>query len=144
LKIFFDSSVLVPVFLAEHPHHAPSIKLFQNSTPEIACCASHSLAEVYATLTRLPLPHRAKPFQALECLEAIQKRCTLVSLSGELYLAAVRDAAAKQIVDGNVYDALLARCALQMDVEEIYTWNDRHFHLLGEEVSKRVKTPATR
>lgn len=142
MKAFLDSSVLVPVFLAEHPHHTASIKLFQRCTPETACCASHSLAEVYSTLTRLPLPHRAKPFQAVECLEAIKKRCTLVSLSGDLYFSTIRDAAMKQIVGGTVYDALIARCALQMDVDEIYSWNARHFKILGEEIRNRIKLPA--
>ena len=141
MSSFLDSSVLIPVFLAEHPHHAASIQLFRKCTPDTAYCASHSLAEVYSTLTRLPLPHRAKPMQAIECLEAIQSRCTLVSLSGDVYLSAIRDAAMKQIVGGTVYDVLLARCAIQMDVEEIYTWNERHFQLLGDAISKRVRTP---
>jgi hypothetical protein len=76
-----------------------------------ACCASHSLAEVYSTLTRLPLPHRATPGQAIEFLESIQSRFRLVSLEGADYLAGIREAATNRISGGAIYDALIARCA---------------------------------
>ncbi len=92
MKLFLDSSVLVPVFLAEHPHHAPSLRLYTQCDSGIACCASHSLAEVYSTLTRLPLPHRATPDQAIEFLESIHSRFQESSprLIGGGYLADTR------------------------------------------------------
>jgi predicted nucleic acid-binding protein len=141
LRLFLDSSVLVPVFLAEHPHHAPSLRLYTRCDPDIAGCASHSLAEVYSTLTRLPLPHRATPDQAIEFLENIHSRFRLVSLEGDDYLASIREAAANRISGGAIYDALIARCAVQADADQIFTWNTRHYQLLGAEVSKRIKSP---
>ena len=141
MKLFLDSSVLVPVFLAEHPHHAPSLRLYTQCDPGIACCASHSLAEVYSTLTRLPLPHRATPGQAIEFLESIHSRFRLVSLDGDNYLTSIREAAANRISGGAIYDALIARCAVQAGADRIFTWNTRHYLSLGAEVSERVKSP---
>jgi predicted nucleic acid-binding protein len=43
---------------------------------------------------------------------------------------------------GTVYDALLARCALKVRAEVLYTWNVKHFQQLGlEEIVKRIRTP---
>jgi len=141
LKLFLDSSVLLPVFLAEHPHHAPSLRLYTQCNPDIACCASHSLAEVYSTLTRLPLPHRATPDQAIGFLESIHRRFGLVSPDGDDYLASIREAAANRISGGAIYDALIAGCAIKAGADQIFTWNTRHYLSLGAEVSERVKSP---
>ena len=51
VKAFLDTSVLVATFYADHEHHRPSIDLFLRFRKEEACCAAHSLAEVYVTLT---------------------------------------------------------------------------------------------
>jgi predicted nucleic acid-binding protein len=142
LTLFLDSSILVPVFLAEHPHHAPSLRLYTRCNPDIAFCASHSLAEVYSTLTRLPLPHRATPDQAIEFLESVHNRFRFVSLEGDEYFASIREAAASRISGGAIYDALIARCAVNAGADQIFTWNTRHYQLLSAEVSKRVRSPA--
>jgi len=57
------------------------------------------------------------------------------------YAKAIEEAAALGIAGGGIYDALLAHCALKVKAETIYTWNEKHFKRLGEETSKRVKTP---
>jgi predicted nucleic acid-binding protein len=123
------------------PPRPPSLGLYTQCDPGIAFCASHSLAEVYSTLTLIPLPHRATPDQAVEFLESIHRRFCLVSLEGSDYLASIREAAANRISGGAVYDALIARCAVQAGADQIFTGNIRHYKLLGAEVSKRVKSP---
>jgi hypothetical protein len=54
LKLFFDSSVLVPVFYADHRHHDASARAFLAAGKE-DFCALGTLGEVYATLTGLPV-----------------------------------------------------------------------------------------
>lgn len=141
MKLFLDSSVLVPVFLADHPHHAPSLRLYTHCSSDIALCASHSLAEIYATLTRLPPPHRATPDQAIEFLDSIHSRFRFVSLEGDVYLATIREAVASRISGGAICDALIARCAVQSGADQIFTWNTRHYRLLGAEIFKRLRIP---
>jgi len=141
VKIFLDTSVLVPVFLGDHPHHSASIALFSNCDPATANCAAHSLAEVYATLTRIPAPHRASPDRAIKCVERIATRLRLITLDGPAYLAAIQSAASQNIVGGTTYDALIGTCALHSGANQIYSWNTRHFEKFGSDVASKLLIP---
>lgn len=141
MKFFFDTSVLVPVFVEEHPHHEASLAVFLRSDKKRGSCAAHSLAEVYATLTRLPGKHRASASEAMLFLENMQERLVLISLDAEEYWRAVMHSAESGIVGGMIYDALLAHCALKARAETIFTWNVEHFRRVGPEVAKRIRTP---
>jgi len=136
-----DTSVLVPVFIPGHIHHERSFQLFLRATVKSAFCAAHSIAEVYATTTRLPGKHRVSGEQALMFLETIKERFSFVALDGEDYLVAIRQAAALGVVGGTSYDALVAACALKAKADMIYTWNVARFTSLGAEVAPKVRTP---
>jgi predicted nucleic acid-binding protein len=141
VRNFFDTSVLVPAFLDQHIHHAASLRVYLKAEKKHDCCGAHSLAEVYATLTRLPPGLRASADQAMLFLEDIASRLTLIALDVEEYWAAIASAAESGVVGGSTYDAQLARCALKAKVETIYTWNVGHFQQLGSHVSRLIKTP---
>lgn len=141
MKGFFDTSALVPVFYGDHVHHEASLERFVLFDKTIGCCGAHSLAEVYATLTRMPGKHRASAEQAMLFLGSIQDRLTIVALNPEDYVAALQDSASLGIVGGSIYDALLAHCAIKAEAEAIFTWNVRHYSLLGPEVIRRLRTP---
>lgn len=141
MTIFLDTSVLVPVFLADHPHHAACMELFSKCEPLTACCAAHSVAELYSTLTRIPAPHRASPEQAIQCVEKVAAQLRLVALDGAATLAALRHAASQRIAGGTIYDLLIATCALRSEADRIYTWNTRHFQQFGPNVTSRLATP---
>ena len=141
MRSFFDTSVLIAAFLEDHEHHGPSFAALIAADQKHSCCAAHSLAEVYSTLTRLPGRHRLSAEQALLFLETIRDRFAIISLSAREYFAAIEDAAARGTVGGAVYDALLAQCALKAGAETIFTWNVNHFQRLGAEVAMRVKAP---
>jgi predicted nucleic acid-binding protein len=72
LRAFFDTSVLIPVFIEDHEHHERSLKAFVDTDKKRDCCAAHSLAEVYSTMTRLPGRHRLSGEQVLLFLENIR------------------------------------------------------------------------
>jgi predicted nucleic acid-binding protein len=141
VKFFFDTSVLVPVFVEEHPHHEASLAVFLRSDKKRGSCAAHSLSEVYATLTRLPGKHRASASEAMLFLENMEERLVLISLDAEEYWRAVMHSAESGIVGGKIYDALLAHCARKARAETIFTWNVEHFRRVGPEVAKRIRTP---
>ena len=141
MKYFFDTSVLVPVFLEEHLHHEASLAVFLRSDKKHGICAAHSLAEVYATLTRLPGKHRASASEAMLFLGNMEERLSLIALDAEEYSKAVMHSAESGVVGGMIYDALLAHCALKARAEIIFTWNVEHFRRLGPEVAKRLRTP---
>jgi len=141
MKGFFDTSVLVPLFYRDHVHHRPSQDLFIQFDQSTGCCGAHSLAEVYATLTRMPGKRRISGEQAMLFIGNIRERLSIVALSGEEYADALRASAAWGIIGGAIYDALLAHCALKSKAQAIYTWNTRHYALCAPEVADRLRTP---
>lgn len=132
---------MVPVFVDDHPHHEASLAVFSRAEKKHASCAAQSLAEVYATLTRLPGRDRASASEATLFLESMDERLTFISLDTEEYWRAIMHSAESGIVGGTIYDALLAHCALKARAETIFTWNIDHFRRVGPEVAKRVRTP---
>jgi predicted nucleic acid-binding protein len=141
LKWFFDTSVLIPAFVEDHQDHDRCLAAYAPSNRRIACCAAHSLAEVYAGVTRLPGAFRASPGQAILFLSDIENHLTIVSLDSAEYSTAIRQASANGIVGATIYDALLAACAIKARAETIYTDNARLFSMFGPEVASRVKRP---
>jgi predicted nucleic acid-binding protein len=141
MTAFFDTSVLIPVFLEDHEHHQRSWSAFVERDKRSSFCAAHSLAEVYATMTRLPGRHRLNGDQVLLCLDNIRERLTLIALTGDEYHSAIKDAASAGVVGGTIYDALIARCALKAKAETVYTWNRRHFEQFGSKIAERLRAP---
>lgn len=127
--------------LETHQHYEQSFRLFRSLNPAKAFCGTHNLAEVYAILTRYPNKDRLTADQALIALETIQNRVTIVSLTLAEYVAAIRKYAGVGVVGGNIYDGLIAECALKADVDVLYTWNIGHFQSLGEDIARKVRTP---
>ncbi|MCE5307482.1 MAG: PIN domain-containing protein [Acidobacteriales bacterium] len=130
MRAFLDTSVLVATFLGDHPNHSSSLDLFLRLTSKTGFCAAHSLAEVYATVTRLPGRHRVGGDQAVLFLDEIRNRLSLVALDGDSYYKVLSQAADARVVGGAVYDALIAQCAVQARASSLYTLNQRHFAAL--------------
>jgi len=80
VKYFFDTSVLVAAVSVHHMHHAPSQSAYLASSKNNSSCAAHSLAEVYATLTRFPGKQRMSCEQALLVVDDIRQRLTTIAL----------------------------------------------------------------
>ena len=140
MKLFFDSSVLVPVFYADHPQHASSAKLFLEAGKD-DFCALRTLGEVYATLTGLPLRPRITGPEGISIVKQIRERLTLITLSEPEYVSALEQSSAGTIVGAAAYDALIAQCALKAGADILLTWNVRDFTRLGPAVARLVKTP---
>ena len=141
MKFFFDTSVLIAAVLVQHVHHQRSSAAYLKAEKKTAFCAAHTLAEVYAALTRMPGPQRMAGDQALLVLEDIRRRFTIIALDEEDYFSAIASAVAEGVVGGTICDALLARCALKAKATTIYTWHLNHFRLLGPEVAWLVQSP---
>ena len=141
MKAFLDTSVLVAAFYGDHEHHVPSLDLFLRFGRNRACCGTHSLAEVYATLTGMPGKWCVGGDAALLFLSDIREKLTLVSLNEREYFEVLEEAAAVNLAGGAVYDALLGKCALKAKAETIYTWNAKDFLRLSPAVAARVSLP---
>jgi predicted nucleic acid-binding protein len=141
VKAFFDTSVLVAVFFEDHEHHAPSLEAFLKLRDKQGFCAAHTLAEFYATVTRLPGRHRLSGEQVLLFLGEIRERLAIVALTAQEYFSALQDAARLGIAGGAVYDLLLADCARKTKADVLFTWNVRHFQRFGPDIAALVKAP---
>ncbi len=141
MRSFFDTSVLVPAFIEDHEHHEASLAVFLKANKVRDGCSAHSLAEIYATLTRLPGRNRFAGEQVLLVLANIRERLHLVALDGDEYFDAIQSAADLQIAGGTIYDALIARCAIKARADRLYTWNSKHFELFGAAVRKILHRP---
>jgi predicted nucleic acid-binding protein len=65
MKEFFDTSVLVASFWRGHRDHEASLKLVAAANKRRSSCVLHTLAEIYATMTALPVKDVILPDQAL-------------------------------------------------------------------------------
>ena len=141
MKEFFDTSVLVAAFWGGHVHHVPSLKRFAAAEKRHSACGVHSLAEVYAVMTALPVRPMIPPEQALLFVEEARNRLTLVSLSAQEYFAAIQNAASRGFTGGRIYDSLLLACAAKCKAQAVYTQNLKHYQSLAPDLAPRIQTP---
>ena len=104
--------------------------------------ATHSLAESYAVLTRLPGASQAPPSVAWQLLsENVIQNFSLITLSAKEYSKTLEDAATRGIQGGKIYDALLLAAAIKSGVERIYTFNVAHFQSIAAPEYKSASLP---
>ncbi len=141
MKAFFDTSVFVALFYADHVHHAPSASILADAERERYACGIHSLAETYRTLTRLPVRPLPAPEQVFLFIEQLPLRFTVVGLDAAEYISTIRQIAERKLRGGLIYDALLLACARKWEAKTIYTWNVKHFRELAPDLAGRIRTP---
>jgi predicted nucleic acid-binding protein len=145
MKVLLDTNVLVASVVRGHEHHARSFPLLervQNGKDE-GFVSAHSLAEIYAVLTRLPPPFRHTPEQAMLSIEEnVVKHFKIVSLTGGDYTVLIREAALAGIHGGTIYDAVLLKCAAKTEVGQIWTLNLKHFQSIApKEILSQLFAP---
>jgi predicted nucleic acid-binding protein len=141
MREFFDTSVLVASFWHGHRDHDASLKLVAAANKKKSSCALHTLAEVYASMTALPVKDVIPPDQALLFVQEVRDRITVVTLSEGEYCETIERAAERGFTSGRIYDALLLRCAAKVKAEVIYTWNVKHFKLIDPKLADKIRTP---
>jgi predicted nucleic acid-binding protein len=134
LDIFFDTTVLVAASEQSHPHYARgrTALLRVAARQDNGFMSQHSIAEVFAALTRLPVQPRIHPVEAARIVtENILPHFEVVSVGKEDYLEALNTMASGGWIGAKIYDALLLRCAATCAVERIYTFNLGDFKRLA-------------
>ena len=130
MKVLLDTSVLVAAVVEMHEAHGrafAALDRVQQGRDE-GMVSAHSLAEMYAILTRVPAPLRHSPEQALLSIEEnVLKHFKLLALNGSDYAALIREAAMAGIQGGTIYDAVLLKAAAKANVDRVYTLNLKHF-----------------
>jgi predicted nucleic acid-binding protein len=134
VHIFFDTTVLVAASEQSHPHYpqARPALLRVAAGQDNGFMGQHSIAEVFAALTRLPVQPRIHPVEAARIVtENILPHLEIVPLGKEDYLEAMNIMVSGGWSGAKVYDALLLCCAARCAVERIYTFNLGDFRQLA-------------
>ncbi len=134
MKSCFDTSVLVAALLQQHPHHAIAFPLLRevHSGTTQGHITTHGLAELYATLTALPLKPRLQPADVQRIIQqSILCHFILIPLAPQDYEEALTLTVAKNLSSGAIFDALHLTGARSAGCSVLYTLNLRHFHALA-------------
>jgi predicted nucleic acid-binding protein len=91
VKVLFDTSVVIAALLPKHPSHIPCFAQLQAA--ELShiqgYLSTHSLAEIYSVMTRMPSQPRISPQEAKTLLERCLQCLEAVSLETVDYQAAI-------------------------------------------------------
>jgi len=144
VRVLYDTSVLVAALLVEHPNHDrafPELELAKRGEVQ-GYLSTHTLAELYAVMTRLPQPLKVLPEEAQALITDLIQYLTPVSLLSEEYQSVIARMVKFQLTGGGIFDALIAQAALKVQADCLITLNPKDFTRLGEEVATIVKVPS--
>jgi len=130
MKTLFDTSVLVAAIVEPHPMHTRALPWLQRAKAgEIDfLVAGHTLAELYAVLTTLPLKPRVSPLTAWRLVhDNVETSAKIVSLSPSDYKDTVKHISELGLTGGIIYDALIVKAAQKSGVERLLTFNADDF-----------------
>lgn len=134
MKVFCDTNVIVAAFRDNHPHHQaarPVLERIAQGKDE-GFIAAHSLAEIYAVLTRMPSP--ASPSVTWQLISGnILNSFTIVTLTAREYADVLQFSSEEGVEGGRIYDALLLKAAAKSEATRVLTFNVSHFQSLASE-----------
>ena len=145
VKVFFDTSVLVAASEQGHPHHGQALPALRRVTgrKDHGFMSVHSIAEMYAALTRLPVQPRIHPAEAARIItDNVMPHFEMVPVGKKDYTEAL-----KLVGDGGwggakIYDALLIGCATRSGADRIYTFNLADFRQLAPNLEEKICAPS--
>lgn len=144
MKILFDTSVLVAALVEPHPQHSRALPWLKRATEEEfdLVISSHTIAELYAVLTTLPVSPRITPALAWRLVhESVMPAASLVSLSSSEYITTIRGMSEQGLSGGAVYDALIAKAAQKTAADRLLTFNVNDFKRVWPEGGAGIVSP---
>lgn len=143
MRTHFDTSVLVAAVLERDPRHERSRRAVRDALAEGhgMSVAGHSLAELFAVLTRIPIRPRISVPTARRLISESTRGAVIVCLEEADYQAILDEAVEQDWSGGTIYDALIARCARIASAERFLTWNEKDFRRVWPEGADLVQTP---
>jgi len=144
MKTLFDTSIIVAALVENHPMHERSLPWFQQAKAKDfdLVIASHTLVELYAVLTTLPIRPRITPSITWKLIqENIDTMATIVSLSPAEYSTTIKQISELGLAGGIIYDALIAKVAQKARVERLLTLNTKHFKQIWPDGDKILCIP---
>ena len=145
MDVFFDTGVLLAASERSHPQYGPARQAMLRvvSGADKGFVSAHTIAELYAALTRLPVQPRIQPVEALQIVnENVLPYFESVSIKRKDYIEALQAVASRGWSGEKIHDALVLGCAAKCDPDRIYTFNLADFRLLTpESLRDRICSP---
>jgi len=144
MRILLDTSVLVAAMVEAHPAHEQGLAWLKRVTdgPDKGLVAAHSLAELYAVLTTLPVHPPISPSDAQQLIKHnVTEKLEVVFLSDQDYIQVIEHLAALGIVGGATYDALILRAAANAKVDLVVTLNEKDFQRVYPNLADKIVAP---
>jgi len=144
MKILFDTSVLVAALVQPHPLHNRALSWLKKAKAEEfeLIVSSHTIAELYAVLSTLPVSPRITPGLAWRLIhESVEPVASVRSLSSSDYFATIKRMSDLGISGGAVYDALIVKTARKSEVDRVLTFNVNDFKRIWPEGETRIAVP---
>lgn len=144
MKVLFDTSVLVAAMVEPHPLHLHAFTWLKRTRAKECdmLIAGHTLAELYAVLTTLPISPKITPGMAKYLIHSdIETIAKMISLSASDYSSVVKRMADLGLSGGVIYDAIIVKVAQKSGVDRILTFNIDDFKRVWPEGANRIIAP---
>jgi len=141
MRILLDTSVLVAAMVEAHPAHEQGLAWLKRVTDgaDKGLVAAHSVAELYAVLTTLPVHPPISPLDARRLIQHnVTEKFEIVFLSDQDYIQVIEHLAALGIIGGATYDALILRAAANANVDLVVTLNAKDFQRVYPDLADRI------
>jgi predicted nucleic acid-binding protein len=144
MKVLLDTSVLVAAMVEAHPAHEKSLPWLQRIKrgEELGLVSAHSVAELYAILTTLPLKPRISPTVAYDLIQHnVFDLCEVLSSTAEDYGAVIKSRSKEGITGGVTYDAIILYAAIKGKADRVVTLNENDFRRIYPQMAARIVSP---
>jgi predicted nucleic acid-binding protein len=131
LKALLDTSVLIAALVTGHAAHErafPWLRAARNGEVS-GVIALHTVAELYAVLTRLPaIGGRPVPEEVWDLIETeVLPYFEVVELALDDYRAVIEALVRDKRFGGIIYDAVIAQAAIKSGAEQLVTLNAKDY-----------------
>lgn len=144
MKVFFDTSVLVAALVQPHPMHNRAVHWLKRARAKELemIISSHTLAELYAVLTTLPVSPKITTNMAWRLIsENIESIAAIVSLSTSDYTSTIKHLRDSGLSGCIIYDALAFKAVIKSNADKLITFNVSDFKRLWPDEKIQILSP---
>jgi predicted nucleic acid-binding protein len=145
MKVLMDTSSFVAVVLPWHAQHATCVAWLEAAKQRAIelVISVHTIAELYAVLTRMPSRPRITGDTAVQFIADILTAARPVSLSARDYQDLIALLAQSGLIGGVIYDGVIAKAAANEGVDYLLTLNKPDFERVWPAGAARIVSPDT-
>lgn len=144
MRVFFDTSVLVAAMIEGHPKHETAFHWLSRAHRGVLemVVTTHSLAELYAILTRLPIRPRLASSMVRRILrDNIEAKAQVLAISAEQFVTVLDELAERDLTGGSIYDALAVSVVKKEGINMLLTLHRPDFLRLWPEGETKIREP---